>query len=129
MQVTTISDLALEVAATIAEGDHAMAVRLSLDFPRLWDREPVDGRVALVDRKPEGCGDARFDALLAAIVEHLCARDGLPTPRWVEDPDRFLETWWFVSGFQSLHASALVQSPISFARRGVFVCDGALTYA
>jgi hypothetical protein len=34
-----------------------------------------------------------------------------------------------VSGLRSLHADALVHSPISFARRGVFIAGDALTYA
>jgi len=129
MQNTTIAAVASEIASTIAEDDHPMAVRLALDFARLWDREPPDRRAALVAQGPLPCGDSRYDALLAAIVEHLCERDGLPAPSWALDPSRFLETWWFVSGMQRLHATALVQSPISFARRGVFVCDGALSYA
>ncbi len=50
-------------------------------------------------------------------------------PAWVEDEYRFLDQWWFVSGIKSLHADAIAHSPISFARRGVFITAGALTYA
>jgi hypothetical protein len=50
-------------------------------------------------------------------------------PAWVDDPSRFLEEWWFVSGLRSLHANALVHSPISFKRRGVFIGEDSLTYA
>ena len=71
----------------------------------------------------------RYDALLAAIAEYLCAREGLLAPDWVEDPSRFLDQWWFVSGIQSLHADAIAHSPIAFARRGVFITAGALAYA
>ena len=83
----------------------------------------------MVSASPDTTGDVRYDALVAALVEHVCVRWALPVPAWVEDPDRFLGTWWFVSGLRSLHALALVQSPISFARRGVFILDGALEYA
>jgi hypothetical protein len=34
-----------------------------------------------------------------------------------------------MAGFKSLHATALVESPISFARRGVFITEGALRRA
>lgn len=54
------------------------------------------------------------------------ARDGLPP--WVENPSRFLDQWC-VSGMRSLHADAFVHSPISFARRGVFITAGALAFA
>jgi len=48
-------------------------------------------------------------------VEHLCARSGLPSPAWTEEPGRFLEEWWLVSGLRNLDATALVQSPISLS--------------
>ncbi len=89
---------------------------------------PVDRPLLVADR-PDGTGDARFDALLAAIVEHLCTKASLAVPAWANEPSRFLDTWWFVSGLRSLHADALVHSPISFARRGVFIAGDALTYA
>jgi len=79
--------------------------------------------------EPPPTGDVRYDALLAAIVEFICARQSMVAPSWVDDSDRFLSTWWFVSGMLSLHADAIVHSPISFARRGVFVTEDALTYA
>jgi hypothetical protein len=129
MHPPTITETATEVAVAVAAGDGATALRLALDFVRVFDSIPVGQRSVSVASSPGACGDDRYDALLAAIVEHVCARDRLPVPGWVEEPSRFLETWWFVAGLRSLHASALVQSPISFARRGVFVCDGALTYA
>jgi hypothetical protein len=117
------------VAAELSAGDDAAALRIAFDFVRAFDHTPADARAAVVSGTPAPCGDPRYDALLAALVEHLCAREDLAVPRWTQDENRFLETWWFVSGLRSLHASALVQSPISFARRGVFICDGALSYA
>jgi hypothetical protein len=77
-------------------------------------------------QEPVSTGDARYDAMLAAIAEYVCAREGTLAPAWVEDSKRFLSEWWFVSGVRSLHADAIAQSPISFARRGVFITAGAL---
>jgi len=74
-------------------------------------------------------GSARYDALLAGIVELACASHGVVAPSWVNDEPYFLNEFWFVSGMKSLHANALVHSPISLARRGVFVTQGALEYA
>jgi hypothetical protein len=129
MDAPTVTQTATDVAAALAAGDNATALRLAFDFVRVFDGVPLDRRPGSIAHSPAACGDPRYDALLAALVEHLCARDGLPVPAWVEEPDRFLGTWWFVAGLRSLHASALAQSPISFARRGVIVCDGALSYA
>lgn len=105
------------------------AIRVALSLVSVFDHAPPIDREGLVIARPNSTGDPGHDALLASLVEHLCARWNVPTPAWVEDRDRFVEPWWFVSGLTSLHASALAQSPISFARHGVFICDGALSYA
>lgn len=111
------------------EAHEAEARRTLLDFVPHFDSARNEERVALVRARPATTGDLRYDAFIAALVEHVCVRSGIAVPVWVEEPDRFLKTWWFVSGLRGLHASALAESPISFARRGVFICDGALTYA
>jgi len=105
------------------------ALRIAFTFAERLDRATPSDRVEMVRLRPRSTTDPGYDALLGALVEHLCARWGITTPKWVDDPDRFVEPWWFVSGLRSLHASALVQSPISFARHGVFICDDALSYA
>ncbi|MGA3147645.1 MAG: hypothetical protein ABSF33_09225 [Acidimicrobiales bacterium] len=128
-QRPNISDVGLEVGKCLSEGDEPGALRLAFRCVELVERAPVDERQGLVAPEPVATGDARYDALLAAIAEYLCAREGLLAPDWVEDPSRFLDQWWFVSGIQSLHADAIAHSPIAFARRGVFITAGALAYA
>jgi hypothetical protein len=128
-QTPTIADVSVKVGTCIAEGDFAFALRLAFRFVELFERAKIDERSALVAESPMPTGDIRHDALLAAIVEYLCARHDMLAPIWVDDEDRFLDKWWFVSGIRSLHADAIANSPISFARRGVFITAGALTYA
>jgi hypothetical protein len=124
-----MADVAQEIAACLVEGDEAAALRLALRCVELFERAPLGERMQVVAQEPPSTGDARFDAMLAAIAEYLCTREGMLAPAWVEDSRRFLDQWWFVSGIRSLHADALVHSPISFARRGVFITAGALAYA
>ena len=57
----------------------------------------------------------------AALAEHFAIHYQLPIPRWVNEPERFLEQWWFPTQFKSLHAQAIVESPAAFRRRGIFV--------
>jgi hypothetical protein len=125
----SLAEVAVEVAACLVEGDEASALRLAFRCVELFESAPIEERAALVSTSPAFVGDRRYDALLAAIAEYLCARSSMLAPAWVEDEYRFLEQWWFVSGIKSLHADAIAHSPISFARRGVFVTAGALTYA
>lgn len=76
---------------------------------------------AVISSDPGSTGDHRWDALVAGLVERAAHRAGLRTPVWTAAPERFLETWWFVSPHRSLHASALVHAPAELANRGVFV--------
>jgi hypothetical protein len=125
----TISTIATEIRSALGAQLEFDARRLAFSFVERWDNAAVSKRVALVATRPPSTGDQRFDALLAAIVEYLCARDEVLAPQWVDEEDRFLEAWWFMSGMPSLYADAIAHSPISFARRGVFITQDALSYA
>jgi hypothetical protein len=78
---------------------------------------------------PRGTGDARVDAAFAAMAEYLARRDGWTVPLWSRLPEREAWPWWFVTDLRGLHPRALVESPSSFRRRGVFITDGALDRA
>jgi hypothetical protein len=77
------------------------------------------------------CPPARIgtvhDAYLAAVAEHLALRFGLPVPAWVEEPSRFLARAFFAGGLESLKAILLVESPLAFRRRQIFVSANALS--
>jgi len=125
----TIAEVAVEVAGCLAEHDEASAIRLAFRFVEQFDRADESERRRMVEVAPPPTGDFRYDALMAAVVEYSCVRHGISPPPWVNDPNRFLDEWWFVSGMRTLHANAVVHSPVSFKRRGVFVTEDALTYA
>jgi len=128
-RLETAESVAIAVAEALAADRETEAIRIAFGLLQEFDKATADDRRLMVASRPPRTGDPRYDAMLAALVEHLCSGAGMPAPRWVEDPERFVEPWWFVSGLASLHAGALAESPISFARRGVFICDGALSYA
>jgi len=59
-----------------------------------------DGRSraeAIADR-PEPCGDARYDAYLGTLAEHLAVAHGLERPGWSLEAARFLDRFWFQRG-------------------------------
>jgi hypothetical protein len=78
---------------------------------------------------PRSTGDSRVDAAFAAMAEYLARRDEWVVPSWARLPAR--EAWprWFVTDLRGLHPRALVESPSSFRRRGVFITSGALDRA
>jgi transcriptional regulator with XRE-family HTH domain len=120
-----IGQAADDVAGLLAEEGEASAWRRLLDLVDDFRGSPTAGKRWLVELAPALCGDRRFDAAIAALAEFLCAEAGLPYPTWTDERERFAEPWWFVSGLRGFEAMALRDSPIAFARHGVFVNEGA----
>lgn len=76
--------------------------------------------------EPFALSDERIDALLAATTEQLCRELKLETPQWIQDIPAVRDPW-FVSGMESLKAIALVESPLPFRLRKVFVMENFLS--
>ena len=121
-----VSQVAQEVAALLPDEGQAAAWRRLLDVVDDFRGSPTAGKRWLVEDAPASCGDHSFDAAIAALAEFLCTEAGVAYPAWTEEPERFAEPWWFVSGLPGYEATALRDSPISFARHGIFVNEGAL---
>lgn len=64
-------------------------------------------------------GDERWDALLAAIAEHLLAAQDLAPPEWTER--RILRRPWFPARLPVHRVDALVWAPASFRKHGVYL--------
>ena len=59
-----------------------------------------------------------WDALLAAVVEHIARLHDHPVPAWVDEPARFLDPPWMISSNAAIAADALLYSPAAFIRHG-----------
>ena len=73
-------------------------------------------RAALKERIP--LTGTRWDALLAAVVEHLAWLHGLDRPAWVDEPERFLDPPWVLSSLPPIRENALLYAPPAFRRHG-----------
>jgi hypothetical protein len=69
--------------------------------------------------KPSLVGDERWDALLAALAEHLAAKHDLAPPAWAEP--RVLRRPWFPAELRVQRADALVRAPAAFRKHGVYL--------
>jgi transcriptional regulator with XRE-family HTH domain len=113
-----------------------VSVRMHLDGFDSWkvhlfdfvDRLRSDPDPALVRTPPTTELDARLAALVAATVDTLCREQGLDAPGWVAAVAPLPEPW-FVSGVENLKASALLESPVHFRRRNIFVLENFLARA
>ncbi len=114
-----------ELAQTIEEDlehDHEQdALRLLFGFADDFRGSSRPGKIALLRDAPPGTGDARFDAALAGVAEFFASEGGISAPAWVDEPDRFVEPWWFVVSLPAFHAYTLAHTPAVFARHGVFI--------
>ncbi len=80
---------------------------------------------AVIQTPPHPDTTGRIKALLASTVEALCDKQEIPVPWWcsaipaLKDP-------WFVAGIENLKPMALVESPVSFRKRNIFVLSNFL---
>jgi hypothetical protein len=84
-------------------------------------------RATLLAAEPAGTGDERWDVFLAALAEHLAARDGHGAPEWAYG--RCLRTFWFPFNTPAARVDAVVHAPASFRRRGIFIAPEELEVA
>jgi len=78
-------------------------------------------RVALCVAPPASTGAARFDALIAGVVDHILAEGGLPRPSWLSEPWRTLGEPWDVEPVPSLREAARSRTSDVLARHGVYL--------
>lgn len=103
-----------------------------LEEPRWW-------KIALMDfvdsfrlhrdpdaiAKPFELGDEDKDAVLAGAIETLCDEMSIPIPAWLADVPVCRDPV-FLSGFESMKAFSLAESPPHFRVRKVFVSENFL---
>jgi hypothetical protein len=111
----------------MARADESRRWRLIAEFLEEYRWESPAERPGLLDDEPLGTGDERWDVFLAALAEHLAARDGRGAPAWTEL--RSLRRLWFPFNTRAARVDALVNAPAAFRRRGVYVAAQELEVA
>lgn len=76
--------------------------------------------------EPFAFSDEKMDALLASTAESLCDEIGLEPPAWLTDIPACRDPY-FVGGFQNLKAISIVESPLRFRIRKIFVLENFLS--
>ena len=77
-------------------------------------------------KEPIDRGDEKMDALIASTVAALCDELKIEIPQWIHDIPSSKEPW-FVSGLENLKAISLVESPLQFRLRKIFVLENFLS--
>ncbi len=106
----------------LLQADEEWRLRIVLhDWAMWWFDTDLTNRLALVETEPATISK-RWDALLAAWVEHHCWHDCLRAPDWVFEPSRYLESYWYPGrDLRGLRAEAVVHSSAAFEAHGVLL--------
>jgi hypothetical protein len=112
----TIADLAMHLSQTT---DDKIRWKLVWEFLEEYRWEPSDVQPSLLRDEPSSLADERWDALLAALAEHLAAQHDLAPPAWTEM--RVLREPWFPAELKVQRADALVRAPAAFRKHGVYL--------
>jgi hypothetical protein len=120
----TLVDLAGHLAKA---ADDSRRWRLIAEMLEEYRHEPAVERAALLSDEPPTTGDERWDVFLAALAEHLAARDGRGAAAWAAD--RRLDVFWFPFDSPAARVDAVVHAPASFRSRGIFIAPEELGVA
>ena len=119
--IDSIEDVSLRIHD---EGFSSWRIHL-FDFV---DRLRATRDAALIERPPIPELDDRLRAMFASTTEAVCFEFDSEAPSWCRGVPALPDPW-FVSGIENLRASALVESPVYFRARNIFVLGNVLTRA
>ncbi len=129
---SNVSDAAIAARRMLVNGEplgrvwRFALVQMLDDYQSVLRHDGIDAAARMYADAPRTTGNAQVDAAFAALAEYLARRDGWRAPVWTRDSGREAMPWWFVTELSGLHPTALVESPPSFRKRGVFITRGAL---
>lgn len=108
----------------------AWMVKEGFDSWKIWAFNFVDAfrknpEEHYIEDPPVKATPVELKALLASMVEALCAECGRRPPPWTASVPS-LKNPWFVSEMESLKACALQESPVYFRQRNIFVHENFL---
>ncbi len=87
------------------------------ELPRLFHSQGAQAQREAIEDAPKLTGTA-WDALIAAVVEHVATLHGREIPAWVQEPERFLKSPWIVSRLPLIRHESLAFAPGAFIRHG-----------
>jgi transcriptional regulator with XRE-family HTH domain len=103
-----------------SEPDRDAALRSLLDFRDALRRSASNDQFQDLTRSPpELTGDHKWDAIIAAVVEDEAARRRTSSPRWTNDPRRFVKPFWHLTDIPEFRNWELRTAPAAFVRHGV----------
>ncbi|MDF2506527.1 MAG: family transcriptional regulator [Microbacterium sp.] len=113
--------IAAAIRGYLRAGDKYSALRELIQLSDNLSSEHGLVRGVLGLAEPEPTGDKAWDAALAALVDLRLSKEGLPTPAWVDAPNRRLRTPRTLDVDPADPIPAPDDVPAEFLERGVLV--------
>jgi len=84
-----------------------------------------EARFAILKDEPVMSGDAKLDALAAAVAEYLAKQNFLRVPAWIADQRQVLKEPWFTtpSDDPGMREWLVFSSPAEFRNHNIFTED------
>lgn len=108
-----LSDYTDAIRAGWTDGDLTRAILH--DLPRNFRSLGREEQRQVLNQRPVSTG-TRWDALLAATVEHLCELHEQQPPAWIEEAEWFLEITWILSTTPTMVKEAIAFAPATSPR-------------
>ncbi len=111
--------LKLATVTGFATGVIDASIREFLD--EFYVEKDASKKEKMLADEPPLVDDAKANAYFAAIAEHLSFKNNLRVPAWCQNDNRFLKRPYFPGTLESFKAILLVESPVAFRRKLIFV--------
>jgi transcriptional regulator with XRE-family HTH domain len=113
------------VTASLASGPAGedSALRAVLDLRDVLGKANGKRLGALSGQAPLLCGNRRFDAFIAGVVEEAFAHRRLDPPGWTQESGRFVRPFWYLSGLEELRWGEFATAPGALIRHGVLAAE------
>lgn len=116
-----VATIAAAIRTDLRAGDKYSALRELIQLSDNLTSEHGLVRGVLGLAEPEPTGDRAWDAALAALVDLRLSEEGLPTPEWVDAPNRRLPAPRTLDVDPADPVPAPDDVPVEFLERGVLV--------
>jgi hypothetical protein len=114
------------VRSALAAHDEILAFREVIQLADDLAHESPAVRVALSVTAPPPVGDARFDALIAAVTDYRLTSVRAPRPEWLASNTYRLAEPWDVEQVAALRDEARRRTPASIRRHGIYLAESEL---
>jgi transcriptional regulator with XRE-family HTH domain len=117
----SVSQTALKIAEAVSKNQLSRAYRLVIQLSDNLEGLSPELCLALSITPPALTGDAKYDSLIAAVVEFHLTENRLPIPAWLQDPERKLPKRAPIDNYETNLKNLATRTPKAFLRHNILI--------